>query len=72
MFPRPQCLDRQKVQAVAPEDAVEDAAELATTNNLWALVTFDVAGNDTLEPFVKYRIRFGILPLSVRALDQVW
>ena len=50
------------MQAVAPEDAVEEAAELAKTNNLWALVTFDVAGNDTLEPFVKYRIRFGSLP----------
>ncbi|XP_034242493.1 phospholipid-transporting ATPase ABCA1-like isoform X2 [Thrips palmi] len=51
------CLNRQKVQPVAPDEAEDEAMELARTNNLWALVVFDAAGQDTLEPFVKYRLR---------------
>lgn len=53
-----QCLDRDKVQPVAAEVAEEEAVKLARTNSLWALVVFDTAGNDTLDPFVKYRIRY--------------
>ncbi|KAK3930971.1 ATP-binding cassette sub-family A member 12 [Frankliniella fusca] len=59
------CLDRDKIQPVAPEEAEDKAVQLARTNNLWALVVFDEAGNDTLQPFVKYRLR-----LSMERVDS--
>ncbi|KAE8742746.1 ABC-transporter, subfamily A member 02 [Frankliniella occidentalis] len=59
------CLDRDKIAPVPLEEAEEEAVKLARTNNLWALVVFDEAGNDTLTPFVKYKLR-----LSVERVDS--
>lgn len=51
-----QCVDRQKVQPVTPELALNESWSLLRTLDLYALVAFEDIGEE-LKPLVNYKIR---------------
>lgn len=65
MLPTFQCFDFNKVKGFSDEEkALQSGMELHEENSLLALIVFIDSGNETLNPRVTYKIRYGIVIIT--------